>query len=333
MATLKLYGYPNHRTTKSQVAALYGGVDVQYLGFEFDRSSDDWKARFPTGKLPCMDTPDGPIWESNAIARYVARANPRSNLYGKGYFENAQVDQWLDFAQDELIPPASVWTYPILGYTSYNEQAYKQAKEDLKRGLRVLDDHLLRHTFLVGNNITLADIVVSISLQSTLTMVADSSYRAEFPNVVRWFLTCVNQPNFVSVLGSVTLCDQEQKFNKKGSKPAQAEPPKKNKKKKAKKAAPIDTSGPKSMAYLEIYAVDDAVEWEPVRLKVRALEVAGVTEWSTGVLVDVYGPLKKLKMMATIVRGLDIKTVQEAICGIEGVEEVDVVAVEDDDKL
>ena len=45
MATLKLYGYPNHRVTKSQVAALYSGVDVQYLGFEIDRNSDEWKAR------------------------------------------------------------------------------------------------------------------------------------------------------------------------------------------------------------------------------------------------------------------------------------------------
>lgn len=329
MATLKLYGYPNHRVTKSQVAALYSGVDVQYLGFEIDRNSDEWKARFPVGKLPCLDTPDGPIWESNAIARYVARANPRSNLYGKGYFENAQVDQWLDFAQDEILPPASVWTYPVLGYTQYNEEAYKQSKEDLRRGLRVLDDHLLRHTFLVGNAVTLADIVVSISLQSTLTMVADSSYRADFPNVVRWFTTCANQPHFVTVLGKVALCKEEQKY--KGAQ--KAEPTKKNKKKKAKKATSIDANGPKSMCYMEIYAVDDSVEWEPVRLKVRALEVEGVTNWSTGVLVDVYGPLKKLKMMATIARGMDVKTVQDAICEVEGVEEVDVVAIEDDDKL
>ena len=53
------------------------------------------------------------------------------------------------------------------------------------------------------------------------------------------------------------------------------------------------------------------VEWEPVRLKVRDLQIPGVTEWGNGVLVDVYGPLKKLKMMATILRGLDVKTVQE----------------------
>lgn len=329
MDTLKLYGYPNHRVTKSQVAALYGGVDVQYMGSEIDRNSDEWKARFPVGKLPCLDTPDGPVWESNAIARYVARANPRSNLYGKGYFESAQVDQWLDFAQDEILPPVQVWTYPVLGYTQYNEEAYKQAKEDLKQGLKVLDNHLLRQTFLVGNGITLADIVVSISLQSTLTLVADSSYRAEFPNVVRWFMTCVNQPHFVSVLGKVVLCIEELKY--KGAE--KSDTSKKASKKRAAKGASIDPNGPKSMCYMEIYAVDDSVDWEPVRLKVRALKIEGVTNWSTGVLVDVYGPLKKLKMMVTIARGLDVKIVQEAICEVEGVEEVDVVAIEDDDKL
>ena len=43
--SLKLYGYPNHRVQKAQIAALYNGVKVEYVGFEVDRTTDDWKAR------------------------------------------------------------------------------------------------------------------------------------------------------------------------------------------------------------------------------------------------------------------------------------------------
>nr|XP_014430308.1 valine--tRNA ligase-like [Pelodiscus sinensis] len=38
--------------------------------------------------------------------------------------------------------------------------------------------------------------------------VLDPSSRAPYTNVTRWFLTCVNQPQFQAVLGQVKLCEQ-----------------------------------------------------------------------------------------------------------------------------
>ncbi|KAH1183085.1 hypothetical protein KIL84_004577 [Mauremys mutica] len=38
--------------------------------------------------------------------------------------------------------------------------------------------------------------------------VLDPPSRAPYPNVTRWFLTCVNQPQFQAVLGPVKLCEQ-----------------------------------------------------------------------------------------------------------------------------
>jgi len=39
--------------------------------------------------------------------------------------------------------------------------------------------------------------------------VAEAKYREAFPHVIRWFTTCVNQPQFENVIGKVVLCEKE----------------------------------------------------------------------------------------------------------------------------
>ena len=43
--------------------------------------------------------------------------------------------------------------------------------------------------------------------------VMDESFRGPFTNANRWFLTCVNQPQFKAVLGEVQLCAKMAQFD------------------------------------------------------------------------------------------------------------------------
>jgi elongation factor 1-gamma len=72
-----------------------------------------------------------------------------------------------------------------------------------------LDSHLSKRTFLVRNRLTLADIVVSTSLLPGFVGLFDPGFRKALKNTNRWFMTCVNQPHFISVLGQVTLCEKK----------------------------------------------------------------------------------------------------------------------------
>jgi hypothetical protein len=38
--------------------------------------------------------------------------------------------------------------------------------------------------------------------------VFDAEYRKQYPSVTRFFVTCVNQPQFKAVMGEVKLCEQ-----------------------------------------------------------------------------------------------------------------------------
>ena len=82
-------------------------------------------------------------------------------LIARRLYEAGLVDQWIEFAKNELDLPVGMWIYPILGFIQSNKGNTERAQEDLKRGLAVLQAHLTNSTYLVGNAVTLADIVVA----------------------------------------------------------------------------------------------------------------------------------------------------------------------------
>lgn len=188
------------------MAALYNGVDIQVVDVDLAKKGKDVAAKSPAGKVPVLETPQGALFESNAIARYVARLRRDTELYGATFFESGLVDAWVDFAANELELPATLWVYPVFGYLPANAGVTEKAKADLAAALAKVDVHLADKTYLVGEKVTLADIACASALVYPFKIVMDPAYRAQFPNVLRWFLTIVNQPQFKDVIGEVWTC-------------------------------------------------------------------------------------------------------------------------------
>ena len=59
------------------------------------------------------------LFESNAIAYYVANDQLRG---GKDPVAQAQVLQWLNFADSDILPAACTWVFPTLGIMQFNKQ-------------------------------------------------------------------------------------------------------------------------------------------------------------------------------------------------------------------
>lgn len=56
--------------------------------------------------------------------------------------------------------------------------------------------------------------MVTVGVEYTSHLqVLEPSLRDSYPNVNRWFLTCINQPQFKAVLGEVTLCSKMAQFD------------------------------------------------------------------------------------------------------------------------
>jgi len=208
---LKLYAeadWKNYRTWKIQIAADIAGVDLEVV--DADPSNAEFRKVSPFGK-PVVVTANGPIFESTAILRYIARLRPESGLYGQSLHESGLVDQWVDFGALEVETVRHIWLLPTKGHIKFDGRAYTEAKKELGDALSLLNKHLLHHTYLVGNQITLADISLAAALVEPYAELFDASFRKGFENVTRWFTTVVNQKSFLQVVGKVELAKQEKR--------------------------------------------------------------------------------------------------------------------------
>lgn len=73
----------------------------------------------------------------------------------------------------------------------------------LKRALGALNTHLASNTFLVGQSITLSDIIMTCNLYRGFTRLMTKSFTSEFPHVERYFWALVNEPKFYKIMGEV----------------------------------------------------------------------------------------------------------------------------------
>lgn len=198
-------------------------------------------------KVPAFESQDGQyIAESNAIA-YFGNSSCRQfsdkviiflscnlvanqQLRGNSDVEKAHILQWMSFADGEILPLSCTIVFPVLGIIQYNKQvgyehfkhlfivekflifmsqAVDHAKQELNAILSVVNNHLLTRTFLVGEKITLADIVLACNLLHLYENICDETNRKPFQNLNRWFVTCINQPQFKAVLGDFKMCQKE----------------------------------------------------------------------------------------------------------------------------
>ncbi|KAL1542791.1 elongation factor 1-gamma 2-like [Salvia divinorum] len=241
---LVLHSTANKNANKTLIVSEFNGVKVE-LAKDFQMGVTNKTPEFikmnPIGKIPVLETPDGPIFESNAIARYVARLNPDNNLFGSSSIENGQIEQWIDFSTNEIEAHISAWFYPRIGLRAHIPLTEEAAIASLKRGLEALNSHLASNTYLVGHSVTLADVITVCNLMYGIKSILIKSFTSEFPHVERYFWTLVNQPNFKKVLGDIEqaksvppVSTQKHGHPKEAAKPK----PKEEAKKEAKKEEP-----------------------------------------------------------------------------------------------
>jgi len=238
MASGTLYTYLNNfRAYKALIAAQYSGADVKVdPAFEFGvtNKQESFLKKFPLGKVPAFESNKKEyLTESNAIAYFMSS----EQFKGSTPYEKALVQQFISYADNEILPASNAWVYPSLSVAQFNKSSVDRAIEDIKGILAYLNNYLLTKTYFVGERITLADITVACSLLQLYQHVANPEFRQPYTNVNRWFDTIINQPKVVKVIGKFEYCQKSAEFNQKTYSELQGGPG--DKKQQAKKKKPL----------------------------------------------------------------------------------------------
>jgi glutathione S-transferase len=248
MSQLRIFSYlPNPRIWKATIAARLSGVEVDVRGsspkelqswlWDFDarplppseqipsqevrgqvgfkgtlHKTSGFMEAHPFGTVPAAFSPDGRvgIFESNSIMRAVARlGESRFPLYGRDAYEASRIDSFLDaslvFARDSQIYLLA------LGSEALTAEIHSRARDGFKAYLGGINQALApSREFIVGNNITLADIcfVAELSLfynekprareveKRGLAPILNGAVDAEFPRAMAHFAKLSEHPAF-----------------------------------------------------------------------------------------------------------------------------------------
>ena len=123
-----------------------------------DQKTPEHLARHPLGKVPVLEDGDVSIWDSQAILVYLARKYDTSGTWlPADPTAQAQVTQWLSVAVNEMFAGCALSRAIVkLGRAGDLDAAQTLARNTLQ----VLDDHLAKRDWLVGDGPTIADIAV-----------------------------------------------------------------------------------------------------------------------------------------------------------------------------
>ncbi|KAL0832361.1 hypothetical protein ABMA28_001793 [Loxostege sticticalis] len=154
----------------------------------------------PQHTLPTIVDDGYSLWDSRAISRYlIYKYGKDSNLYPEDAKARATIDQRVDFDLGTLYTRFEDYFYPqIFAEAPADEAKYKKLEEALK----FLDNFLEGQKYAAGPELTLADLVLVISVSS---IEAAGIPIIAYPNVVRWFKLVKGKYGHVITPGAAIL--------------------------------------------------------------------------------------------------------------------------------
>ena len=183
---IKVYGSP--MSSARRVYWTLEEVGLKYskekLNMKEKEHRSEWYLRLnPNGKVPTLVDGDFVLWESMAITWYLCDKY-KPELLGN-VEEKALIHQWSDWSQ---IYPNHHLIEMILQLMWVPEskrdmQSVERHREALMPLNRILDHHLAKRTYMVGERFTLADINVGSVMISNLALKNDLR---EFTALSRW---------------------------------------------------------------------------------------------------------------------------------------------------
>jgi len=159
----------------------------QPLNLREGEHKQEWFLKInPVGKIPAIDDDGFRLFESNAICKYLCDKN-NSSLYPKDVQKRATIEQWIDYATlhigSNFMPIVYNRLFAPLRGIPVNEKAITDGLEFLKQYFPIIEKQLTQHKYLVGQEISLADIVLLALLEPAEMARIDL---AEYPRLTTW---------------------------------------------------------------------------------------------------------------------------------------------------
>jgi glutathione S-transferase len=170
---MKLYGFPpSPNTWQVRAVANYLNVPLEFEVVDLTKGGSrtpDFLAINPTGRTPTLVDGDFKLWETLAIMQYIAGKKPNA-LWPNDTKIRADITRWQSWTLAHWTRDACVpllferFVKQFLNMGQPDQAAIAKGFEAYGKEAAMLNAHLTKQQYLVGNTLTIADFAATSPL-------------------------------------------------------------------------------------------------------------------------------------------------------------------------
>jgi glutathione S-transferase len=203
MSGLRIWGRMSSINVKKVVWA------AQELGLDFQRTeaggvhgvvkTPEYLRLNANALVPVIEDEGYVLWESNVIVRYLTAKHSMGQMYPTDLQQRFDAERWMDWQQTTVNPASrpGFWQLIRMPEGQRDLKAIADSNAAVENLMAVLDMHLAKRSFMVGNQFSMADIPLACEAHRWFGL---PQPREERPNVERWFAELRARPASQGVL-------------------------------------------------------------------------------------------------------------------------------------
>lgn len=180
--------------TVGELALPHERVD---LGGEFGGlDTPEYGALNPNRLVPTLDDNGFTLWESNSVVRHLARTYGRGTLAPADAQAYAKAESWMDWSLTTLYGDIIGTCFIQLVRTPAKDRNVAGVEAAAKRAgekLGILDAQLAGRQFIMGDQLTIADIAVGTLMYRYFNL---NVARPALPNAEAWYARLSQRPAY-----------------------------------------------------------------------------------------------------------------------------------------
>lgn len=197
---LKIWGRKTSINVQKVMFAV-GELGLDHQRFDFGGpfgglDTPEYALLNPNRLVPTIDDNGFVLWESNAIVRHLAQRYGRGALSPADEMTFARADSWMDWSLTQIYNDLITICFLQLIRTPSRERNQPQVDAAARRAgekLSILERQLAGRSFVVGEALTMADIVVGTLMYRYFNL---AIARPSLPHVEAWYARLMMRPAY-----------------------------------------------------------------------------------------------------------------------------------------
>jgi glutathione S-transferase len=188
---MKLYYSDILSSRRACSVAKYLGAPVEYVYLDLtkgDQKKPDYLAVNPNGKVPTLVNGNRITWEADAVMCQLSE-DMRADLWPRDLASQIETVRWFSWNHQHLTRAGGGLYFEYIvkqrfGIGEPDSDLVSEQQAEFRRCAGILNNHLQGRRWLLGDNLTVADFSVAMTLPF-----AEQAHLPvnEFPQVCRWY--------------------------------------------------------------------------------------------------------------------------------------------------